>query len=65
MHSVFTELTVALICFQGQAILCKAIGYDFNDVLKILLSHGANANSRDPNVSVIKSLVCMPCGKPL
>lgn len=37
-------------CFQGQA-LSSAAGMGFDDIVTLLLSKGANANSRDANVS--------------
>lgn len=49
MPSLSAELKMALACLQGQEALCLAI-YHHSDVVRILLSHGANANSRDQHV---------------
>ena len=56
---------MSLNCFQGQEALCLAIcHYDaishYDDVVRLLLSHGANANSRDNQVSGFTCHVSMP-----
>lgn len=65
MRSALTELTVALTCFQGQAALCWAIVHHYDHIVKLLMSHGANPNSTDINVSGFMSLVSMMFVKPL
>ena len=37
--------------FQGQDALCKAISCGFRGTVELLLSHGADPNSRDTDVS--------------